>query len=192
MAISLQKGGNLSLSKTAPELRSVLVGLGWAARASTGADFDLDASLFMVAANGKVRSDADFIFYNQLKSLCGSVEHTGDNKTGAGEGDDEALKITLAEVSGEIERLVIAVTIHDAVARRQNFGMVSDAFVRVVNLETDAEIVRFDLSEDYSAETAMIFAEIYRHKDEWKFRAVGQGYADGLEALAIHYGVDVA
>lgn len=192
MAISLQKGGNLNLSKTEPELRSVLVGLGWAARASTGADFDLDASLFMIGANGKVRSDDDFIFYNQLKSVCGAVEHTGDNKTGAGEGDDEALKISLVDLPGDIERLVIAVTIHDAAARRQNFGMVSDAFVRVVNLENDGEIVRFDLSEDYSTETAMIFAEIYRHNDEWKFRAVGQGYADGLAALAIKYGVDVA
>jgi len=192
MAISLQKGGNLSLSKTDPDLRAVLVGLGWAARTSEGVDFDLDASLFMVGANGKVRGDADFIFYNQLKSGCGSIEHTGDNKTGEGDGDDEALKITLAGVPQDIERLVVAVTIHDAAARRQNFGMVQDAFIRIVNLDTDAEIVRFDLSEDYSTETAMIFAEIYRHKGEWKFKAVGQGYADGLSALAIQYGVDVA
>lgn len=192
MAISLQKGGNLSLSKTDPSLREVLVGLGWEARSTTGADFDLDASLFMVQENGKVRGDHDFIFYNQLTSTCGAVEHTGDNKTGAGAGDDEALKIRLADVPAEIKRLVIAVTIHDAEARRQSFGMVQDAFVRVVNIDNDAEIVRFDLSEDYSTETAMIFAEIYRHNGEWKFRAVGQGYAGGLAALAIEHGVDIA
>lgn len=192
MAISLQKGGNLSLSKTDPSLREVLVGLGWEARSTTGADFDLDASLFMVQENGKVRGDHDFIFYNQLTSTCGAVEHTGDNKTGAGDGDDEALKIRLADVPAEIKRLVIAVTIHDAEARRQSFGMVQDAFVRVVNLDNDAEIVRFDLSEDYSTETAMVFAEIYRHNGEWKFRAVGQGYAGGLAALATEHGVDIA
>lgn len=192
MAISLQKGGNLSLSKTDPSLREVLVGLGWAARSSDGADFDLDASLFMVQDNGKVRGDHDFIFYNQLKSTCGAVEHTGDNKTGAGEGDDEALKIRLADVPAAITRLVIAVTIHEAGQRRQNFGMVQDAFVRIVNLETNSEIVRFDLSEDYSTETAMIFAEIYRYNGEWKFRAVGQGYAGGLAALAIQHGVEIA
>jgi tellurium resistance protein TerD len=192
MAISLQKGGNLSLSKTDPTLREVLVGLGWAARSSDGADFDLDASLFMVQENGKVRGDHDFIFYNQLKSTCGAVEHTGDNKTGAGAGDDEALKIRLADVPTAIARLVIAVTIHDAEQRRQNFGMVQDAFVRIVNLDTNTEIVRFDLSEDYSTETAMIFAEIYRYNGEWKFRAVGQGYAGGLAALAIQHGVEIA
>jgi tellurium resistance protein TerD len=192
MAITLQKGGNVSLSKTDPNLRQVLVGLGWAARASDGADFDLDASLFMVQENGKVRSDADFIFYNQLISTCGAITHTGDNKTGAGDGDDEALTITLATMPAAITRLVIAVTIHDAVARKQNFGMVEDAFVRIVNSETDTEIARFDLSEDYSTETAMVFAEVYRHRDEWKFKAVGQGYAGGLAALATQHGVDVA
>lgn len=191
MAISLQKGGNLSLSKTDPSLRKVLVGLGWAARSSDGADFDLDASLFMVQNNGKVRGDHDFIFYNQLKSPCGAVEHTGDNKTGAGAGDDEALKIRLADLPTAIARLVIAVTIHDAEQRCQNFGMVENAFVRIVNLDTDTEIVRFDLSEDYSTETAMIFAEIYRYNSEWKFRAVGQGYAGGLAALAIQHGVEI-
>lgn len=192
MAISLQKGGNLSLSKTDPTLRQVLVGLGWAARSSDGADFDLDASLFMVQENGKVRGDHDFIFYNQLTSTCGAVEHTGDNKTGAGAGDDEALKIRLADVPAAITRLVIAVTIHEAEQRRQNFGMVQDAFVRVVNLDSDTEIVRFDLSEDYSTETAMIFAEVYRYNGEWKFRAVGQGYSGGLAALAVQHGVEIA
>jgi tellurium resistance protein TerD len=192
MAITLQKGGNLSLSKADPSLTKVLVGLGWEARSTNGSDFDLDASLFMVQENGKVRGDADFIFYNQLKSSCGAIVHTGDNKTGAGEGDDEALQITLAGVPAAIQRLVVAVTIHDATLRGQNFGMVRGAFVRVVNLDTDQEIVRFDLSEDYSSETALIFAEIYRHNGEWKFKAVGQGYTGGLAALAIQYGVDVA
>jgi tellurium resistance protein TerD len=191
MAISLQKGGNVNLSKTNPNLRNVLIGLGWDARASSGADFDLDASVFMLAASGKVRSDADFIFYNQLRSACGSVEHTGDNLTGAGDGDDEAIKVALDKVPADIQRLVIAVTIHDAEARRQNFGMVGSAYIRLVNLDDDAEIVRFDLSEDASIETAMIFGEVYRHQGEWKFRAVGQGYAGGLHALATAHGIDV-
>jgi len=192
MAITLQKGGNVNLSKTDPNLREVLIGLGWDTRVSDGVDFDLDASLFMVQENGKVRSDDDFIFYNQLKSSCGSVEHTGDNRTGAGEGDDEALKIKLAQVPPAITRLVVAVTIHDATARKQNFGMVQSAFIRIVNLETNNEIARFDLSEDYSTETAMVFAELYRHNGEWKFKAVGQGYAAGLGALATQHGVNVA
>lgn len=191
MAITLQKGGNVNLSKTDPNLKKVLLGLGWEARSTDGGDFDLDASLFMVTDNGKVRSDADFIFYGQLRSACGSVEHTGDNRTGAGDGDDEALKIILDQVPANITRLVVAVTIHEAEARRQNFGMVRDAFIRIVNLETNVEITRFDLSEDYSTETAMIFGEIYRYNGEWKFKAVGQGYAGGLRALAISHGVDV-
>lgn len=191
MAISLQKGGNVSLSKTAPNLKRVLIGLGWEARSTSGDDFDLDASVFMVGANGKVRSDADFIFYNQLRSACGSVEHTGDNRTGAGDGDDEAIKVDLDKIPAGIEKLVVAVTIHDAEARRQNFGMVADAFIRLVNQDNDAEIVRFDLSEDASVETAMIFGEVYRHSGEWKFRAVGQGYAGGLHALATAHGINV-
>lgn len=192
MAISLQKGGNVSLSKTTPNLKEVLVGLGWSARSSNGAAFDLDASLFMVGESRKVRGDHDFIFYNQLTSTCGSVEHTGDNKTGAGDGDDEALKIKLDQVPAEIKSLVVAVTIHQAVERNQNFGMVQDAFIRIVNMDSNTEIARFDLSEDYSTETAMIFGEIYRHNGEWKFKAVGQGYAGGLKALAMQHGVEVA
>ena len=191
MAISLQKGGNVNLSKTDPNLKQVLLGLGWEARATDGVDFDLDASLFLVTDSGKVRSDADFIFYGQLRSSCGSVEHTGDNRTGAGDGDDEALKVFLDKVPSVVTRLVVAVTIHDAEKRNQNFGMVREAFIRLVNLETNVEITRFDLSEDYSTETAMVFGEIYRHNGEWKFKAVGQGYAGGLRALAISYGVDV-
>lgn len=192
MAVSLNKGGNVSLSRTAPNISKILVGLGWEARQTTGDDFDLDASVFMVQENGKVRSDEDFIFYNQLSSTCGSVVHTGDNRTGAGDGDDEAIKVDLAQVPANIQRLVVSVTIHDADARRQNFGMVRDAFIRIVNLENDNEIARFDLSEDYGTETAMIFGEVYRHNGEWKFKAVGQGFAGGLEPMATSFGVNVA
>lgn len=191
MAISLSKGGNVNLSKEAPNLENVLVGLGWDARATDGQDFDLDASLFMVKDDGKVPSDAYFIFYNQPKSPEGAIEHTGDNRTGAGEGDDEAVLVTLSKVPAEVQRLVIVVTIHDADARRQNFGQVSNAFVRIVNRDNNQEVVRFDLSEDYSTETAMIFGEIYRHSGDWKFRAVGQGYSGGLRALALQHGVNV-
>lgn len=191
MAISLQKGGNVSLTKTSPDLKNVLIGLGWDARSTSGDDFDLDASIFMVGANGKVRSDADFVFYGQLRSACGSVEHTGDNRTGDADGDDEAIKVVLDKVPAEITRLVVAVTIHDADIRRQNFGMVHNAYIRVVNSETDTELARFDLTEDASVETAMIFGEVYRHNGEWKLRAVGQGYAGGLRALAVSHGVNV-
>ena len=192
MAVSLSKGGNVSLSRSVPSLQRILVGLGWDARATSGDDFDLDASVFLLGENGKVSRDEDFIYYNQLQSLCGSVEHTGDNRTGAGDGDDEAVKINLSKVPASIKRLAVSVTIHDAEARKQNFGQVSDAFIRIVNLDNDVEIVRFDLSEDYSTETAMIFGEVYRHNDEWKFKAVGQGFAGGLEAMCRQFGVNVA
>ena len=167
------------------------MGLGWDARATDGQDFDLDASLFMVKADGKVPGDAFFIFYNQAQSPEGSVEHTGDNRTGAGEGDDETIKVNLSKVPTDIQRLVVTVTIHEADARKQNFGQVSNAFIRIVNHDNNQEIARFDLSEDYSTETAMIFGEIYRHDRDWKFRAVGQGYAGGLRALALQHGVNV-
>lgn len=191
MAISLSKGGNVSLSKEAPAMTKVLIGLGWDARSTDGADFDLDASVFMLTAASKVRSDADFIFYNQLTSSCGSIEHTGDNKTGSGDGDDEAVKVQLPNVPADIAKLAFAVTIHDADARRQNFGMVSNAYMRVVNEDTGVEVARFDLTEDASTETAMIFGELYRHNGEWKFKAVGQGYAGGLAAMARNFGVNV-
>jgi tellurium resistance protein TerD len=191
MAISLQKGGNVNLSKTDPSLKQVMLGLGWDTRSSDGVDFDLDASIFMVTESGRVRTDSDFIFYGQLRSACGSIEHTGDNRTGAGDGDDEALNIKLDQVPAAVVRLVVAVTIHEAQARKQNFGMVRDAFIRLVNSETNIEITRFDLSEDSSTETAMVFGEVYRYGSEWKFKAVGQGYAGGLRALAIQHGVDV-
>lgn len=191
MAISLTKGQNISLSKTDPSLKNVLVGLGWDARSTDGQDFDLDASVFMATENGKVPSDRHFIFYNQLVSPCGGVEHTGDNLTGDGDGDDESVIVRLDKVESNIKSLFITVTIHDAEARRQNFGQVSNAFVRIVNNDTSDEIVRFDLSEDYSTETAMMFGEIYRHNGEWKFRAIGQGYTGGLYALCQQYGVNV-
>ena len=191
MAISLNKGGNVNLSKEAPSLENVLIGLGWDARATDGKDFDLDASLFMVKDDGKVPDDSHFIFYNQATSPDQSVEHTGDNLTGEGEGDDETIHVTLSKVPATIQRLVIVVTIHEAEARSQNFGQVSNAFVRIVNRDNNEEVVRFDLSEDYSTETAMIFGEIYRHSGDWKFKAVGQGFAGGLKALAQQHGVNV-
>jgi len=192
MAISLSKGGNVSLSKNEPGLKRILIGLGWDARSTDGADFDLDASAFMLGANGKVPNEKAFIFYNNLTSVDGSVEHTGDNKTGSGDGDDEAVKVNLDLVPADVQTVAVTVTIHDAEGRKQNFGQVKNAFIRIVNDETDKEIARYDLSEDYSTETAMIFGEIYRHSGDWKFRAVGQGYSGGLAAMCAQYGIDVA
>lgn len=191
MALSLSKGGNLSLTKTDPSLNNVLVGLGWDARSTDGADFDLDASIFLLGANDKVRGEHDFIFYNQPRSPEGAVEHTGDNRTGEGDGDDESVKINLAKVPADVQKIIITVTIHEAEQRKQNFGQVQNAFVRIVNDLNQNEIVRFDLNEDYSIETAMIFAELYRHNGEWKFRAVGQGYSGGLKAMCSQYGINI-
>ncbi|HEX8442013.1 MAG TPA: TerD family protein [Allosphingosinicella sp.] len=191
MSVSLSKGGNVSLSKEDPGLSKLLIGLGWDTRTTDGADFDLDASAFLLALGDRVRSDEDFIFYNNLRSGDGSVEHTGDNRTGEGEGDDESLKVDLSRVPQQVQKIAVAVTIHDGEARRQSFGMVSNAFIRVVNDTTGREIARYDLSEDASTETAMIFGEVYRHNAEWKFRAVGQGYKGGLGPLARNYGVNV-
>ncbi|NLU02554.1 MAG: TerD family protein [Pseudomonas lundensis] len=189
MALSLSKGGNLSLTKEAPGMTKVLVGLGWDARSTDGQDFDLDASAFLLKADGKVRADSDFIFYNQLKSVDGSVEHTGDNRTGEGDGDDEAIKVDLSKVPAEIDKIAFTVTIHEAEARRQSFGQVRNAFIRIVNQDTNVEVGRYDLAEDASTETAMIFAELYRHGAEWKFRAVGQGFKGGLKPLAESFGL---
>lgn len=189
MALTLQKGGNLSLTKAAPGLTKIVVGLGWDPRATDGTAFDLDASAFLLTADSKVRSEADFIFYNQLASQDGSIEHTGDNRTGAGDGDDEAIKVDLSQVPADIDKVAFVVTIHDAEARKQNFGQVGNSFIRVVNSLSGAEVVRYDLAEDASTETAMVFAELYRSDSEWKFRAVGQGYAGGLQALANGYGL---
>ncbi|WP_405947693.1 TerD family protein [Streptomyces prunicolor] len=191
MGVTLAKGGNVSLSKAAPNLTNVLIGLGWDARSTTGADFDLDASA-LLCNGGRVLGDEWFIFYNQLTSPDGSVEHTGDNLTGEGEGDDEAIKVNLAAVPADVDKIVFPVSIHDADVRGQTFGQVSNAFIRVVNQADGLELARYDLSEDASTETAMIFGELYRYQGEWKFRAVGQGYASGLRGIAMDFGVNVS
>ncbi|AWL04590.1 TerD family protein [Massilia oculi] len=191
MAISLQKGGNVNLSKEAPGLTSLKVGLGWDIRATDGAAFDLDGAVFLLNSSGKVRSDSDFIFYNNLKSADGSIVHSGDNTTGAGEGDDEFVTIDLSKVPADVDKVVLGVTIHDAEARRQNFGMVGKAFIRCVNNANNQEVARYDLSEDSSTEAAMIFGEVYRNGADWKFRAIGQGFNGGLGPLARNYGVNV-
>jgi len=191
MGVSLSKGGNVSLSKEAPGLTAVVVGLGWDARSTTGSDFDLDASAILCTSAGRVLSDAHFVFFNNLKSPDGAVEHTGDNLTGEGEGDDEQVKVNLSLVPVEVDKIVFPVSIYDAESRRQSFGQVSNAFIRVVNQAGGAEIARYDLSEDASTETAMVFGEIYRNGADWKFRAVGQGYATGLRGIATDYGVNV-
>ncbi len=191
MGVSLSKGGNVSLTKEAPGLTAVLVGLGWDARSTTGTDFDLDASAILLKSDGKVVSDSHFVFFNNLKSPDGSVEHTGDNLTGEGEGDDEAIKVNLASVPTEVDKIVFPVSIYDGGNRSQSFGQVRNAFIRVVNQAGGTEIARYDLSEDASTETAMVFGELYRNGTEWKFRAVGQGYAEGLSGIARDFGVNV-
>jgi tellurium resistance protein TerD len=191
MSVSLSKGGNVSLTKQAPGLTAALVGLGWDARTTSGADFDLDASALLVNTGGKVLSDQHFVFFNNLTSPDGSVEHTGDNLTGEGEGDDEAIKVDLARVPADVDKIVFTVSIYDAENRRQSFGQVRNAFIRVVNQADGVEITRYDLSEDASTETAMIFGEVYRNGPEWKFRAVGQGYESGLAGIARDFGVNV-
>ncbi|MDT4926293.1 MAG: tellurium resistance protein TerD [Pseudonocardiales bacterium] len=191
MSVSLSKGGNVSLTKEAPGLTDVVVGLGWDARVSSGAEFDLDASALMVGAAGKVLSDGHFIFFNNLTSPDGSVQHMGDNLVGGGGGDDEQIKVNLAQVPAETDKIVVAVSIYEAEARLQSFGQVRNAYIRVVNNADGAELTRYDLSEDASTETAMIFGELYRNAGEWKFRAVGQGYSTGLAGIARDFGVHV-
>lgn len=191
MTVSLTKGGNVSLTKQAPGLTAVTLGLGWDARTTDGQPFDLDASALACNDQGRVLSDAHFVFFNNLTSPDGSVEHTGDNVTGEGEGDDEQIKVHLANVPAEVDKIVFAVSIYDADARRQSFGQVRNAFIRVINQAGEAELARYDLSEDASTETAMIFAELYRNAGEWKFRAVGQGYASGLAGIAKDFGVNL-
>ncbi|MFI1204228.1 TerD family protein [Streptomyces sp. BHT-5-2] len=191
MGVSLSKGGNVSLTKEAPNLTAVLVGLGWDARTTTGTDFDLDASALLTNDQGKVANDQNFVFFNNLKSPCGSVEHTGDNLTGEGEGDDEAIKVNLAGVPADVDKIVFPVSIYDAETRQQSFGQVRNAYIRVVNQADGKELARYDLSEDASTETAMVFGELYRNGAEWKFRAIGQGYASGLRGIAQDFGVNV-
>ncbi len=191
MGVSLSKGGNISLSKEAPGLTTVRVGLGWDTRVTDGGAFDLDASAFVLNAEGKVRTDADFIFYNNKNGAGGAVVHQGDNTTGEGEGDDEVVIVKLNTLPADIAKVSFGVTIHEADGRKQNFGMVTNAFIRVVNDAGGTEIARFDLSEDASTNTAMIFGELYRHGEEWKFKAIGQGFDGGLGPLARSMGVNV-
>ncbi|HGN1512321.1 TerD family protein [Pseudomonas sp.] len=191
MAVSLSKGSNVSLSKEAPGLSEVIVGLGWDPRVTDGTEFDLDASIFVTGDSGKVLNDASFIFYNNKKSQDGSVEHLGDNRSGQGDGDDEQVNVKLTGLAADVKKLVFAVTIHEAEARKQSFGQVSNAYIRVLNKADGKEIARYDLSEDASTETAMIFGELYRHNDEFKFKAIGQGFAGGLKPLAEAHGVSI-
>lgn len=191
MPISLSKGGNVNLSKEAPSMTKMIVGLGWDVRATDGAAFDLDAVGFVLGANGKVRNDNDFIFFNNKQNAEGSVIHGGDNRTGDGDGDDETIIIDLNKMPADADKVAVCVVIYDAETRRQNFGQVSRAYVRVINDAGQQEIARYDLSEDGSTEAAMIFGEVYRHNGEWKFKAVGQGFKGGLGPLAASYGVNV-
>lgn len=192
MAISLKKGQKVDLTKTNPGLKEVMIGLGWdVKRYDGGKDFDLDASVFMLGADGKVPSDAEFVFYGNLKHSSGSVEHMGDNLTGAGEGDDEQIKVNLATVPANIQKIDFTVTIYEAEERNQNFGQVENAFIRVVNAANGEELIRYDLTEDYSIETAVVVGELYRHGTEWKFNAIGSGFGGGLAALGRNYGVNV-
>ncbi|MBF6086388.1 TerD family protein [Nocardia cyriacigeorgica] len=191
MSVTLAKGGNVSLSKQAPNLTKVTVGLGWDVRTSTGADYDLDASALATGPDLKVLSDQHFIFYNNLRSPEGSIEHTGDNLTGEGDGDDEVINVDLAATPPTITNIFFPVSIHEADTRRQSFGQVRNAYIRVVDSTTGSELARYDLSEDASTETAMVFGELYRHNGEWKFRAIGQGYASGLAGIARDYGVNI-
>ena len=193
MGVSLIKGGNVSLTKQAGTagLSAVTVGLGWDVRSTDGAGFDLDASAIGVDANGKVLSDQHFVFFGNLTSPDGSIEHTGDNLTGEGDGDDEQIKVNLASIPAGMDKIVFPVSIYDADSRQQNFGQVRNAFIRIVNQAGEAELARYDLTEDASTETAMVFGELYRSGAEWKFRAVGQGYASGLRGIAQDFGVNV-
>ncbi|MCY6370077.1 TerD family protein [Clostridium ganghwense] len=192
MAINLSKGQKINLTKEVPGLKEAIIGLGWDTnKYSGGYDFDLDASAFLVGENGRVNDDLDFVFYNNLNHPSGSVTHTGDNRTGDGDGDDEEIIIDFSKIPDNIGKIAITVTIHEAVQRSQNFGQVSNAFVRLVDKETGAEVLRYDLSEDFSIETALVFCEIYRHNGEWKFSAVGSGFQGGLAALCQNYGLEV-
>lgn len=192
MAVSLQKGQKVDLTKSNPGLTKVLIGLGWDTnKYDGGSDFDLDSAAFLLSETGKVTSDGDFIFYNNLKHPSGSVTHLGDNLTGQGDGDDEQLKIELSKVPQNISKISFTVTINDADTRRQNFGQVSNAFIRICNEETGAELIRYDLGEDFSIETAVVVAELYRNGSEWKFNAIGSGFQGGLASLCKNFGVTV-
>ncbi len=192
MPVNLKKGQKVSLTKENPGLKRVVVGLGWDVNAfDTGGDFDLDAAAFLLTDGGKVKDSGDFVFYGNLKHTSGSVQHMGDNLTGAGDGDDEQIKVDLSMVPEDISKIAFSATIYEAEARRQNFGQVNNAFIRIYNEETGEEILRYDLGEDFSIETAVVFGELYKNGEEWKFNAIGSGYQGGLAALCANYGVDV-
>ena len=191
MGVSLSKGQKVSLTKDNPGLQKVVVGLGWDVNAfDTGGDFDLDAAAFLLTDSGKVSKSEDFVFFGNLKHPSGSVEHLGDNLTGAGEGDDEQIKINLSAVPENISKIAFTVTIYEAESRHQNFGQVSNAFIRIYNDANGEEMLRYDLGEDFSIETAAVFGELYRNNGEWKFNAIGSGYQGGLAALCANFGVD--
>ena len=192
MAVSLKKGQKVDLTKTNPGLKEVLIGLGWDTnKYDGGSDFDLDAAAFLLNGTGKVNSDGDFVFYGNLKHASGSVEHLGDNLTGAGEGDDEEIVIDLSKVPADVEKIDFTVTIYEAEERKQNFGQVENAFIRVINKANGEELIRYDLGEDFSIETAVVIGELYRNKGEWKFNAIGSGFQGGLASLCKNYNVNV-
>lgn len=192
MAVSLSKGQKVDLTKGNPGLSKIIVGLGWDTnKYDGGADFDLDAAAFLLAANGKVASDSDFVFYGNLKHSSGGVEHMGDNLTGEGDGDDEQIKVNLAAIPASVEKIGFTVTIYEAESRKQNFGQVSNAYIRIVDESSNTELIHYDLGEDFSIETAVVVGELYRNKGEWKFNAIGSGFQGGLKALCQNYGVNV-
>ncbi len=192
MGITLAKGQKVDLTKTNPGLKNVIVGLGWDINKYDGGHaFDLDTAAFLTDNSGKVTSDSDFVFYNNLRHPSGAVTHLGDNTTGAGDGDDEQIKVQLETVPANIEKIAFTATIHEATARNQNFGQVSNAYIRVVDETTGAELIRYDLGEDFSIETAIVIGELYRHNGEWKFNAIGSGYQGGLAALCNNFGINI-
>ena len=193
MPINLTKGQKVDLTKGNPGLKNIMVGLGWDVNAfDSGADFDLDAAAFMLGDNGRCPTEKEFIFYGNLEHPSKSVKHMGDNLTGEGEGDDEQIHVELQKIPANVSRIAFTVTIYDAESRRQNFGQVSNAFIRIVDEATNMELIRYDLGEDFSIETAVVVGELYRHSGEWKFNAIGSGFQGGLAALCAHYGIDVA
>ena len=193
MPINLSKGQKVDLTKKNPGLKNIMVGLGWDVNAfDSGADFDLDAAAFMLGSSGKCITEKEFIFYGNLEHVSGSVKHMGDNLTGEGDGDDEQIEVNLSDIPANVERVAFTVTIYEAEARRQNFGQVSNAYIRIVDMSTDSELIRYDLGEDFSIETAVVVGELYRHNGEWKFNAIGSGFQGGLAALCGHYGIEVA
>ncbi len=193
MPINLTKGQKVDLTKGNPGLKKIMVGLGWDVNAfDSGADFDLDASAFLLGEDGKCPTEKEFIFYGNLTHESGAVQHMGDNLTGEGEGDDEQILVDLSLIPANITKVAFTVTIYDSDARGQNFGQVSNSFIRIVDESTGQELIRYDLGEDFSIETAVVVGELYRHNGEWKFNAIGSGFQGGLAALCGHYGIDVA